>query len=293
MAQISPATSMTYFTVVTVGAFILKYFMAKSYASKNQSIFGLIITVVYLAIIFAIQLYVNYQNAKEKCGGTPQLVPSINYTVVPNLFIFGTLLLILILMPGWKAPFSNTIGYLIVWLSGVNSSFFKVLKQENNQNKLLQMVYKDPSLMINEITPENFDLFIARMAGKNGGVGPIVQAVPIVNAQPIVNAEPLPKPSAPPMKGGRKKQRGGNSTSILSSNYKQHIPGLYNFVVIKDMIAEFLWYVLVGNLVINTSNSYIQSIKCNRSADQLGAFVEKSLNNPKKEKVEQKWSLGY
>ena len=283
MAQISVATSMTYFTVVTAAAFLLKYFMAKSYASRNQSIFGLVITIVYLAIILFIQLYVNYQNAKEKCGGTPQLVPSINYTLVPNLFIFGTLLLILMLMPGWKAPFSNTLGYLFVWLGGVNGSFFKILKQDNNQNKLLQMVYKDPSIMINEITPENFDLFIARMAGKNGGV----------EALPVAKAERIPESSAPPMKGGRKKQRGGNSTSILSSNYKDHIPGLYNFVVIKDMIAEFLWYILVGNLVINTSSSYIASIKCNRTADQLGAFVEDSLNNPKKEKEEQKWSLGY
>ena len=285
MAQISPATSMTYFTVVTIGAFILKYFMAKSYASRNQSIFGLVITIVYLAIILAIQLYVNYQNAKEKCGGTPQLVASINYTIIPNLFIFGTLLLILILMPGWKAPFSNTIGYLIVWLSGVNNSFFKILKQENNQNKLLQMVYKDPSTMINEITPENFDLFIARMAGKNGGV----ESLPVAKTTPQSQERFSERNQA----GGRRKQKGGNSPSILSANYKEHLPGLYNFVVIKDMIAEFLWYGLVGNLVINTSNSYIQTIKCNRTASDLGAFVENSLNNPKKEKEEPKWSLGY
>ena len=132
-------------------------------------------------------------------------------------------------MPGWKAPFSNTLGYLIVWLAGVNNSFFKILKQDNNQNKLLQMVYKDPSTMINEITPENFDLFIARMNGKNGGV----EALPVAKAEPV--------PSTPPMKGGRRKQRGGNSTSILSADYKQHLPGLYNFVVIKDMISEFIW----------------------------------------------------
>ena len=43
------------------------------------------------------------------------------------------------------------------------------------------MVYKDPSIMINEITPENFDLFIARMAGKNGGV----EALPVAKAEPI------------------------------------------------------------------------------------------------------------
>ena len=285
MAQISVATSMTYFTVVTAAAFLLKYFMAKSYASRNQSIFGLVITVVYLAIILFIQLYVNYQNAKEKCGGTPQLVASINYTLIPNLFIFGTLLLILIIMPGWKAPFSNTLGYLFVWLAGVNGSFFKILKQDNNQNKLLQMVYKDPSIMINEITPENFDLFIARMAGKNGGV----EALPVAKTTPQSQERFSERNQA----GGRRKQKGGNSPSILTSNYKEHLPGLYNFVVIKDMISEFIWYALVGNLVINTSNSYIQSIKCNRSAGELGAYVENQLNNPKKEKKEPSFALGY
>ena len=283
MAQITVATSMTYFTFVTALAFVLKFYMAKSYSSRNQSIFSLVITVVYLAIILFIQLYVNYQNAKDKCGGTPQLVASINYTVIPNLFIFGALILILMLMTGWKAPFSNTIGYLVVWIDGVNNSFFKVLKQDNTQNKLLQMVYKDPSIMINEITPENFDLFIARMNGKNGGV----EALPVAKAEPVVT------PSAPPMKGGRRKQKGGNSPSILSSNYREHLPGLYNFVVIKDMISEFIWYALVGNLVINTSNSYIQSIKCNRSAGELGAYVENQLNNPKKEKKEPSFALGY
>ena len=59
------------------------------------------------------------------------------------------------------------------------------------------------------------------------------------------------------------------------------------------MISEILWYGLVGNLVINTSNSYIQTIKCNRNADALNSFVEDSLNNPKKEKKEEKWSLGF
>ena len=68
---------------------------------------------------------------------------------------------------------------------------------------------------------------------------------------------------------------------------------VYNFVVIKDMISEFIWYALVGNLVINTSNSYIQSIKCNRSAGELGAYVENQLNNPKKEKKEPSFALGY
>ena len=61
MAQITVATSMTYFTFVTALAFVLKFYMAKSYSSRNQSIFSLVITIVYLAIILFIQLYVNYR----------------------------------------------------------------------------------------------------------------------------------------------------------------------------------------------------------------------------------------
>ena len=36
------------------------------------------------------------------------------YTFVPFIFIMGTLVTVLVLMPGWKAPFSNTIGFFLV-----------------------------------------------------------------------------------------------------------------------------------------------------------------------------------
>ena len=36
------------------------------------------------------------------------------YSFVPFIFIFGSLLVAMILFPGWKAPFSNTLGYFIV-----------------------------------------------------------------------------------------------------------------------------------------------------------------------------------
>ena len=123
MAQISPSTSFTYFLAITLGAFVIKYYVTKGYKSRNDGGYlGLIITIGYLAIIMGNQLYINYQNAKDKCGGTPQLIPSINYTLIPNIFIFGLLLLILIMMPGWKAPFSNTIGYACVWIFGINNT---------------------------------------------------------------------------------------------------------------------------------------------------------------------------
>jgi hypothetical protein len=195
-----------------------------------------------------LQFTTNLANAKEKCGGTPQIVPAINYTIMPNLFIFGGLLMVMMFFPGWKAPFSNTLGYLFVMFLGIKGVFKNVLKNPYN-NKLLNMVYSDPSIMINEMTPENFELFITKM--------------------------------------------GSPSNSILSADYKKYIPDLYNLVVLKDSIAEFLWYMFTGYLVIQNSNSYIMSIKCKRSPDELEAKLANILDNPKKEKKKQKWKIGY
>ena len=61
-------------------------------------------------------------NAKEKCGSM-QLMPAVIYTIIPNLFIFGGLLMALMFFPGWKAPFSNTIGYVITTLMNIKTTF--------------------------------------------------------------------------------------------------------------------------------------------------------------------------
>ena len=221
--------------------------LTEKHDSKNKSL-GIALGICYLIIMILLQISSNMANAKEKCGGTPQTIAAINYTIIPNLFIFGALLMVMMFFPGWKAPFSNTIGYLCVMGAGIKETFTNILKTDSN-NKLLKMVYRDPSMMINEMTPENFDLFISKMG-------------------------------SPP-------------NSILSANYKKFIPELYNFVVIKDKIAEFLWYIFTGYLVIQNSNTYIMSIKCNRNPDELAGKLGDMLDNPKKKEKPQKWKLGY
>ena len=221
--------------------------LTEKHDSKNKSL-GIALGICYLIIMILLQISSNMANAKEKCGGTPQTIAAINYTIIPNLFIFGALLMVMMFFPGWKAPFSNTIGYLCVMGAGIKETFTNILKTDSN-NKLLKMVYRDPSMMINEMTPENFGIFINKMG-------------------------------SPP-------------NSILSANYKKFIPEIYNFVVIKDKIAEFLWYMFTGYLVIQNSNSYINTIKCKRSPDELEAKLTNMMDNPKKKEKKQKWKLGY
>jgi hypothetical protein len=245
--MISPFTTFIYFSILTTVYFSLKYLITEKHGAINKSL-GIALGGCYLIIMVLLQLSSNMANAKEKCGGTPQTISAINYTIIPNLFIFGALIMVMMFFPGWKAPFSNTIGYLVVMVLNVKETFINMLKAESN-NKLLKMVYRDPSMMINEITPENFDLFINKMG-------------------------------TPP-------------NSILVADYKKYIPDLYNLVVIKDKIAEFLWYMFTGYLVIQNSGSYINSIKCKRTPDELEAKLANMMDNPKKKKKKQKWKLGY
>ena len=247
--MVSVASAILFFSITTIAYFIISYLLAERFSSRNSGI-ATACSVVYLAIIVGLQTYINVVNAKEKCGGTPQTLTAMYYTFIPYLFIFGTLIIILMFFPGFKAPFSNTLGYGIVSLPFLNikPTFMNILKTDSN-NKLLKTVYEDPSLMINEMTPTNFFLFLQKM--------------------------------------------GSAENSILSPDYKRFIPDLYNLVVIKNSVAKFVWYMLTGILVILNSHSYIMSMKCVRSVDELSGKLDKALSNPKKEKKKQKWKLGY
>ena len=86
---------------------------------------------------------------------------------------------------------------------------------------------------------------------------------------------------------------GAAQNSILSPDYKRFIPDLYNLVTIKNSISKFIWFMLTGVLVILNSHSYIMSMKCNRSVDELSGKLDKAFSKPKKEKKKQKWKLGY
>lgn len=246
--MISPMTTMIYFFILTSIYFLLKYYLAEKYSVKDNNALRIPLTIIYLVIMLFIQISTNIANAREKCGGTPQTLKAINYTIGPNLLIFGSMLAVMTLFPGWKAPFSNTIGYMITLLGSVKTVFTSMLKTDSN-NKLLKAVYRDPSMMINEITPENFNLFISRM--------------------------------------------GSSQNSILASNYRDYLPDLYDLVVVKDKVAEFLWYMLTGALVIQNSHTYIMSIKCKRTEDELEAKLTRALDNPKKEKKPETWTVGY
>ena len=221
--MISASASLSIFSILTCIYFLLRYLFVDTYGKTNKML-SYFFMGVYLVLMIGAQFGINFQNSKEHCGGEPQLISTFIYTVIPNFTIFGLIIVLTSLFPGWRAPFSNTFGYIVTYFLGIKGIFNNMLPAKSG-NKLIQQVCEDSSTFINEITPENFDAFIGRM----------------------------------------------RQNKLLSSNATQEIPKLYNLVVIKDIVAKLIWYLLTGCLVISTSFNAIMGIECSRSAAALEA----------------------
>ena len=58
-------------------------------------------------------------------------------TLLPWIMIFCLLIILLLVFPGWLIPFSNTFGYGIAKIGGINKIFSEILSKNiktNNKN---------------------------------------------------------------------------------------------------------------------------------------------------------------
>jgi hypothetical protein len=158
--MISASASLGIFVGLTCVYFLLRYLFVDGY-DKSNVMLSYFFTGMYFMLMLGSQFGINLQNAAEHCGEA-QFIPTFIYTIVPNVTIFGSIVVLTNIFPGWRAPFSNTFGYMVTYLLGIKGIFNKILPAKSG-NKLIQQVCEDSSSFINEITPENFEAFIARM----------------------------------------------------------------------------------------------------------------------------------
>lgn len=113
----------------------------------------------FLAIVIIFMYFVNVNMVQTNCGGLTTSSTAFKATLFPWIGIFGPMLLALYMFPEWKKPFSNTFGYLIARIAGGNKALIDLLNP--GQESSLHYVYNDPSLLINQFTPTNFDAMLA------------------------------------------------------------------------------------------------------------------------------------
>jgi len=222
---------------------VLRNTVVDNYENRNDNSLWGFITFIYFAIFLSLQIKSNISATREICGAS-QWGYIMLWTIVPNVLIFGTMFAVLKNFPGWKGPFANTIGYMIAQFRGLKDLLTIILRNKlddeekttddpNTKKELTKMlfaVYKDPTDLINEITPANWDDWFK---------------------------------STPIDKIFKKEYRVG-----LPNNPTPEIKQFYNFVVLRDSVAEFIWLFLAGSYVIGLQASSLANLKCITSSDK-------------------------
>lgn len=145
------------YIAVTFLFFIARYFFDPKYYRIMIGIFA--------TLVLFTQFYFNLKLISTVCkGNKSNFFQALLNTVIPWMVIGGGVILALKVFPGWKRPFSNTFGYGVARLAGVNTLLFKLLKSSDSGGiklkKTLHDIYTNPSLFINQINLENFDDFV-------------------------------------------------------------------------------------------------------------------------------------
>ena len=220
------------------GIFYLIYFIVKLSMSKIDSYessmklpkFSMdkILLPILLFASIIIQFFINSKNLVEYCGNNNSNTP-IAMAFTSFFLILGGIMILLKLYPGWKAPFSNTFGYLLAPLMVGESSqniTFEVSdllkKKSSNNNEDLKMIDKlttDNSLLINDISPEIFDKYV----------------------------DTLKFPQ--------------NSNTILGK--------LYNIIFAKDLLSTAIWYGLAITFAVVLNMNAVYNEQCQRNEEKL------------------------
>jgi hypothetical protein len=171
--------------------------------------------VLFLMVVIIFMYFINVSVMQSKCSSVNSTV--FKATFLPWVFMFGSMVIALLIFPQWKNPFSNTFGYIIARLAGGTQSLLNLLRPGSETS--LRYVYDNPSLLINQFTPLNFDVVL----------------------------------------------EGFKNELVITEENKENFRKI---VKLKDVVAEWIWYLLTASVVISTSYTMMMNAECTKSADE-------------------------
>ena len=220
---------------------------------------------LYLLAVCLVQFILNTAYLNGKCGGTSKdnIGISALYTFLPWTIIFGSMIAILIIFPGFKSAFSDVIGYFAI--SGSAKDIFndilvnneiqgKIAEDDPNKDALenaaeaLTKMVGDKSILVNKMTPDNFADFWNTM-------------------------KPLMKDEI-------------KTNNDVFMDYKKQ---LLDLVVLKENIGEGLWYLYTAMLIASIVYFNLANVGCKQSVAQIKASHDEYIKE--QEAVNQKMAL--
>lgn len=231
----------------------------EEYSKNNYLYLG-----IYLALVMLIQFGVNASIISTTCGGniSENIGAAGVLTFIPWTLIFGVIIIVLIIYPGFKSAFSDVVGYFYISSSAtkiitellVNRDVEK--KMTGNETKEEREALEDAadtivkicgntSILINQIVPDNF-----------------------LNYWKILN--PLMK----------SKYRDDNlpETQEIRKQF-------FELVVTRDNIGESLWYIYTGILLTSIVQLKITTRGCNSNTATMEKNYKAFLDKEAEEKA--------
>jgi hypothetical protein len=199
---------------------------------------------IYVLLVILTQFTVNTCIIATKCEGTiaKNMIKASTITFLPWIFIFGVLVLILMIYPGFKRAFSDIVGYYYVSSSAnkvltelfINKEIVeKLLVDPNNTpdktnalksvSNVINQICHDTCILINKMAPSNFDQYWDIL-------------------------KPLLK---------KKYQIDSPDTDNMQNE-------LFGLLITKDNIGEAMWYIYTGLLVTLIVQFKIKNRSCIR-----------------------------
>jgi hypothetical protein len=199
---------------------------------------------IYLAVVLLSQFVINTTFVINACGGSS----ASNYgsafliTFLPWIFIFGVMLIALIVYPGFKGAFSDIVGYFIV-SNKANTLLSQILMSDttaqtaidgisdanvkSDLTRAAESIVKlvgNKAILINQITPTNF----------------------------ITTWDTLKQLMKPTM-----------------YENQQMKSDLLDVSVLRENLGEALWYIYTGILIISYTSYKITSASCPPDMDKI------------------------
>jgi hypothetical protein len=224
----------------------------KKYSSNNY-----LYLAIYLLLVIVIQFIVNTSIISSTCGGSisENIGPAGVITFIPWLLIFGVVICILLIYPGFKSAFSDVVGYFYVSSSAskilttllVDQNIQKQIDSDNTttpeQKKAIQTaadtiikICGNKSILINQIVPSNF-----------------------MNYWQILT--PLMK---------KQYQQPGPETDDIKNK-------LFELVVTRDNVGEAMWFIYTGLLLTSIVQLKIATKGCSSNPATMQQNYQKYL----------------
>ena len=227
-----------------------------NYNTTNIQLLGF-----YLLVIVVTQFFLNSSYLMSKCGGTigKNIGAAAIFTFIPWVLIFGIMIAVLFMFPGFKSAFSDVLGYYMVsfqasdLLSSIllGTDINKVIDQTADPSKKSELtmaaeaimkICGNKSILINQMNPDNF-----------GQIWDTLKPLMLVGAY----------------EDQEKKQQ------------------LLDLVVFKDNVGEAIWYIYTAILISSIVYYNLATRGCAQDVNQMKAQRDAYLAEQEKQEQQQ------